>query len=148
MGLCIFSGLSLSFFFFFGNVLLFFFLCLVLVLYAFLAGLVGVACACVFARRRMPLMLSRRWAQVSTRHIFGRPLPGLQETGMWNLAYHVPRRTFLVRFHETPNEACYKFFIDDVDFLPADNTGTLCFDLENCFQSPLAELILQSLPIV
>ncbi|ESL08539.1 hypothetical protein TRSC58_03756 [Trypanosoma rangeli SC58] len=96
----------------------------------------------------MTLMLSRRWAQVSTRHIFRRPLPGLQETGMWNLAYRVPRRTFLVRFHETPNEACYKFFIDDVAFLPADHTGTLCFDLENCFQSPLAELILQSLPIV
>ncbi|RNF16830.1 uncharacterized protein Tco025E_05027 [Trypanosoma conorhini] len=96
----------------------------------------------------MALLLSRRWAQVSTRHILRRPLPGEQQAGMWGTAYRVVRRTFLVRFQETPNEACYKFFVDDVVFLPADRAGTLSFDLENCYQSPLAEHILQSLPMV
>lgn len=53
-----------------------------------------------------------------------------------------------MRFCETPNDACYKFFVDDVVFLPGEHVSTLCFDLDNCFQSPLADHILRSLPMV
>ncbi|EKF32544.1 hypothetical protein MOQ_003599 [Trypanosoma cruzi marinkellei] len=107
-------------------------------------------CVCVFvcAYSRMVLMLLRRWAQIPTRHIFRRPLNTPQGTGMWDVACCAPRRAFLIRFQETPNEACYKFFVDDVAFLPAGHTGTLRFDLDNCFQSPLAEKILHGLPMV
>ncbi|EAN98012.1 hypothetical protein, conserved [Trypanosoma cruzi] len=107
-------------------------------------------CVCVFvcAYIRMVWMLLHRWAQISTRHIFQRPLNVPQGTGMWDVACWMPRRAFLIRFQETPNEACYKFFVNDVAFLPAGHAGTLRFDLDNCFQSPLAEKILHGLPMV
>ncbi|PWU83111.1 hypothetical protein C4B63_391g16 [Trypanosoma cruzi] len=96
----------------------------------------------------MVWMRLHRWTQISTRHIFQRPLNVPQGTGMWDVACWVPRRAFLIRFQETPNEACYKFFVNDVAFLPAGHAGTLRFDLDNCFQSPLAEKILHGLPMV
>ncbi|ESS61759.1 hypothetical protein TCDM_10627 [Trypanosoma cruzi Dm28c] len=107
-------------------------------------------CACVFvcAYICMVWMRLHRWTQISTRHIFQRPLNVPQGTGMWDVACWVPRRAFLIRFQETPNEACYKFFVNDVAFLPAGHAGTLRFDLDNCFQSPLAEKILHGLPMV
>ncbi|SCU69775.1 HIRA-interacting protein 5, putative [Trypanosoma equiperdum] len=57
------------------------------------------------------------------------------------------KRSFFVSFRETPNEACYKFFVKGVEFLPQSG-NTLRFDFDNCHQSPLAKHILHNLPMV
>nr|CCC52037.1 putative HIRA-interacting protein 5 [Trypanosoma vivax Y486] len=64
------------------------------------------------------------------------------------VALKTSRRNFFVCFRETPNEACYKFFVNGMEFLPRHQCETLCFDLDNCHLSPLAEHILHNLPMV
>lgn len=56
-------------------------------------------------------------------------------------------RAFFVRFQATPNEDCYKFSLDGVNFLPKGG-HTVMFDRENDYQSPLAKRILRALPMV
>ncbi|KAH9578411.1 Scaffold protein Nfu/NifU [Trypanosoma melophagium] len=84
----------------------------------------------------------------SINSLLRRPRTLHQHVCMIPLQFNCVKRTFLVRFQETPNEACYKFFVDDVNFLPANQDGTLSFDLDNCYQSPLADQILRNLPMV
>lgn len=56
-------------------------------------------------------------------------------------------RGFCVRFQETPNESCYKFLVDGMQFIP-NGTPTTVFDRDNAYQSPLAHQILEALPMV
>lgn len=56
-------------------------------------------------------------------------------------------RGFFVRFQPTPNEACYKFFVYGVQFLPKGGQSMM-FDRENEYQSPIAHQILTALPMV
>ncbi|KAK7194753.1 Scaffold protein Nfu/NifU N terminal/NifU-like domain containing protein [Novymonas esmeraldas] len=58
-----------------------------------------------------------------------------------------PRRTVFVRFQPTPNEACYKFFVDEMEFLPP-HAHTMMFDGTNSYLSPLAHTLLEALPMV
>ncbi|EPY38772.1 HIRA-interacting protein 5 [Angomonas deanei] len=56
-------------------------------------------------------------------------------------------RGFFVRFQETPNEACYKFYVKGTSFLPPSSV-TMLFDRTNDYQSPLAHSLLSALPMV
>lgn len=56
-------------------------------------------------------------------------------------------RGYFVRFQPTPNEDCYKFYVDGVEFLP-EGIQTLMFDRVNDYQSPVAQQILRALPMV
>ncbi|KAG5469325.1 hypothetical protein LSCM1_02540 [Leishmania martiniquensis] len=58
-----------------------------------------------------------------------------------------PHRTVFVRFQPTPNDACYKFYIDDMQFLPP-NAHTMMFNSTNSYMSPLAHTLLEALPMV
>ncbi|KPI87799.1 hypothetical protein ABL78_3098 [Leptomonas seymouri] len=58
----------------------------------------------------------------------------------------VPSSIF-VRFQPTPNDACYKFYVDDMAFLPP-GVHTMMFDSTNSYQSPLAHTLLEALPMV
>lgn len=55
--------------------------------------------------------------------------------------------SIFVRFQPTPNDACYKFYVDDMTFLPP-GTRTMMFDSTNSYQSPLAHALLEALPMV
>jgi Fe-S cluster biogenesis protein NfuA len=57
------------------------------------------------------------------------------------------RNSIFVRFQPTPNETCYKFYVDDMDFLPP-GSHTMMFDSNNSYQSPLAHTLLEALPMV
>ncbi|CBZ29850.1 conserved hypothetical protein [Leishmania mexicana MHOM/GT/2001/U1103] len=59
----------------------------------------------------------------------------------------VPQRTVFVRFQPTPNDACYKFYVDEMHFLPP-NAHTMVFDSTNSYLSPLAHTLLEALPMV
>lgn len=63
-----------------------------------------------------------------------------------NSVWTMPSSIF-VRFQPTPNDACYKFYVDDMTFLPA-GSHTMMFDSSNSYQSPLAHTLLEALPMV
>ncbi|KAG5495015.1 hypothetical protein JKF63_02067 [Porcisia hertigi] len=58
-----------------------------------------------------------------------------------------PQRSVFVRFQPTPNDTCYKFYVDGIDFLPPE-THTMMFDSSNSYLSPLAHTLLEALPMV
>lgn len=55
---------------------------------------------------------------------------------------------YFVQFAPTPNDECMRFYVDGVSFLPPEQTATLSFDGDNAHESPLATLLLHSLPMV
>ncbi|TPP55634.1 NifU-like domain family protein [Leishmania donovani] len=59
----------------------------------------------------------------------------------------VPQRAVFVRFQPTPNDACYKFYVDEMQFLPP-NAHTMVFNSTNSYISPLAHTLLEALPMV
>ncbi|CAJ1011596.1 putative Scaffold protein Nfu/NifU N terminal/NifU-like domain containing protein [Leishmania naiffi] len=58
-----------------------------------------------------------------------------------------PQRTVFVRFQPTPNDACYKFYVDHMQFLPP-HAHTMLFNRTNSYLSPLAHALLEALPMV
>ncbi|ORC90500.1 uncharacterized protein TM35_000082980 [Trypanosoma theileri] len=104
----------------------------------------------IFPRRACPVIADHitNNSTGSFHSLLRRPRRLSQHVCMIPLQLHCARRTFLVRFQETPNESCYKFFVDDVKFLPEKQDGTLSFDLDNSYQSPLADQLLRNLPMV
>ncbi|KAG5468973.1 hypothetical protein LSCM4_02366 [Leishmania orientalis] len=58
-----------------------------------------------------------------------------------------PQRAVFVRFQPTPNDACFKFCVDEMQFLPP-NMNTMVFDSTNSYLSPLAHTLLEALPMV
>ncbi|KPA76757.1 putative mitochondrial HIRA-interacting protein 5 [Leptomonas pyrrhocoris] len=94
--------------------------------------------------RRFSPLPRRRGAMTygSTLHAF----PHLTSAVRFASECAVPSGVF-VRFQPTPNDACYKFYVDGMTFLPP-GTHTVMFDSTNSYQSPLARTLLDALPMV